>query len=214
MILLILRWHGHSCFEIESGRRIVIDPHNGRSIGLRPPRLKADLVLVTHDHFDHNAVHIVGGKPKIIKEPGEHNIFGMKITGISAYHDKVQGAKRGKVTMFKIQTEGISLLHMGDIGHIPPPAMIEEIGDVDILLLPIGGTYTIDPEEAKKTIDLINPRIIVPMHYKIPGLSLTLRPVDEFTKQFATNSTLFVGREIEVSRAELPNSQEIWVFSY
>ncbi len=211
---LIIRWHGHSCFEIDSGVQVIVDPHNGRSIGLRPPRLKADIVLVTHDHFDHNAVHVVSGNPKTIKEVGTYNIQGLKIVGITAYHDTEQGAKRGKITMFKIQSEGISILHMGDIGHIPTSKMVDEIGKVDILMLPIGGTYTIGPSEAKKTAEIIRPKVIIPMHYKLPGLSLALQPVDNFTKQYPPDAKLFVGKEIEVTRSELPDSQEIWIFSY
>jgi L-ascorbate metabolism protein UlaG (beta-lactamase superfamily) len=156
----------------------------------------------------------VAGEPKIIRDKGTHNLPGLKITGITAYHDTSHGAKRGVITMFKIQTEGISILHMGDIGHVPTTEMLGEIENVDVLMLPIGDTYTLGPENAKKTVELIAPRVIVPMHYKLPGLSLALRPVEDFTRQFTSESTVYVGKEIEVDRTELPDHQEIWVFSY
>ncbi len=210
---MIIRWHGHSCFEIDTGARIVIDPHDGRSIGLRPPRASADLVLITHDHFDHNAVRVVNGSFKVIKEPGEYAFSGIKIKGIKAYHDTENGRRRGEITMFKVISEGISLLHVGDLGHVLLPDQISEIGHVDVLMTPVGGTYTVGPKEAYENVKLLKPSVIIPMHYKVPGLSLNLGPVDDFLKFFPESSVIYVGSSVEFTREDLMESPQVWVFS-
>ncbi|NPA74706.1 MAG: MBL fold metallo-hydrolase [Euryarchaeota archaeon] len=211
---MLIRWHGHSCFEIVTGMRIVVDPHNGRAIGIKPPKLRADVVLVTHDHFDHNAVHMVSGKPDLIKNPGRYQFDGVTILGIGAYHDAVQGAKRGKITMFKILAEGISVLHAGDLGTVPDNELLEKIGSVDVLMLPVGGKYTIDAKEAYETAQTVGAKVVIPMHYRLPGLSLAIGPVDDFLALYPEDRVLHVGNEIEISRAELPKEQEVWVFTY
>ncbi len=210
---MLIKWHGHSCFEIRNSLTIVIDPHDGRSIGLRPPRVRADIVLVTHDHFDHNATRVVAGDFKIIRETGTHQIGDVKIEGFRAYHDKEGGRRRGEITMFKIVLGGVSILHVGDLGHVPTEKMAEEIGKVDILMVPVGGTYTVDAMEAKETVGVINPRVVVPMHYKVHGLSLSLRPVDEFLKLFPKEDVYHVGNSVEFDRSDLPDRTKVWIFS-
>ncbi len=210
---MFIKWHGHACFEIRDGIRIIIDPHDGRSIGIKPPRATADLVLVTHDHFDHNAVHVINGNFQVVSSGGEYNFENAKIKGIGAYHDEVMGAKRGRITMYKILLEGISLLHMGDIGHILTKDQVREIGNVDIIFIPVGGIYTVDAKKAYENTKILNPKIVIPMHYKVPGLTLGIGSVNGFLSFFPKEKIMYVGNSIEFGRRDLPSQTSVWVFT-
>ncbi len=210
---MLIKWHGHACFEIRNNLRVVIDPHDGRSIGLKPPRVTADIVLVTHDHFDHNAVRVVNGKFETITGEGNYTIDDIKIKGITAYHDEYHGAKRGKITMYKIEMNGVSFLHAGDLGHVLDSSQINEIGVVDILFIPVGGVYTVDAKKAYENVKLLNPKITVPMHYYVPGLSLRLAPVDEFLRFFSKDEIMHVGNSVDFTREDLESPIKVWVFN-
>ncbi len=210
---MLIRWHGHSCFEIRNSLRIVIDPHDGRSIGIRAPKVRADLVLITHDHFDHNATRVVKGDFEVIKGEGTRSVGDVKIESFKAYHDREGGRRRGEITMFRVSMEGVSILHVGDLGHVLPEETVKRIGNVDILMVPVGGTYTVDAAEAKQVVDEINPRVVIPMHYKVPGLSLSLAPVDSFLNLFPRETIYHVGNSVEFSREDLPDKTRVWVFS-
>lgn len=185
---MTINWYGQSCFQISSSQgknnhvSIVIDPFD-ESTGLKPPKLQADIVLVTHDHSDHNNVKAVSGEPFIAKGPGEYDIKGVFIQGIPGYHDNIQGAQRGSITIYTIDTEGIRLCHLSDLGQKElTSSQLDKIGNIDILMIPIGGIYTIDAAEAVKVMAQIEPRIIMPMHYKIPKLKIKLDDIDKFLK--------------------------------
>ncbi len=210
---MMIRWHGHSCFEIKNDLRIVIDPHDGRSIGLKTPKVSADIVLVTHDHFDHNAVRVVSGKFKTVMGSGEYNIGDVKIKGIEAYHDEYHGAKRGKITMYKVTMNGISFLHAGDLGHVLDSSQLKEVGNVDIFFTPVGGVYTVDAHGAYENMKLLKPKITVPMHYYVPGLSLRLAPVNNFLSNFSKDEIVYVGNSIEFSKEDLESKAKVWVFT-
>jgi len=209
--LVLVRWFGHACFEIvtSDGLSIVIDPHDGRSIGIKPPQTHADIVLITHDHFDHNAYSVVA-KPEaevIHMFVGEREVRGIKIRGVEAYHDTVKGRRRGRVILYRIEVEGLSFVHLGDLGHIPEEEQASKLKPIDILFIPVGGTFTIDADGAWKTIDVLTPRVVIPMHYWIPGLNLPLRPVDDFvSKAPSTWRVERVDRNyIELKREALPD---------
>ncbi len=208
-----IRWHGHSCFEIGDGMEIVIDPHDGRSIGIKTPNVKADLVLVTHHHFDHDAVRVVKGNFKVIDGPGDYRVQDIHIKGIMGYHDEQNGKKRGNITMYKIETEGVRLLHVGDLGHVLKPNQINEIGKIDILFTPVGGVYTVDAKKAYKNVKLLKPKVVVPMHYKLPGMTLGIEPLDHFISQFPREKVEYVGNSISFTREDLPRDMEVWVFT-
>ena len=208
-----IKWHGHSCFEIGDGLRIVVDPHDGRSIGIKPPRVRADLVLITHHHFDHDAIRVVKGDFKTIDSPGDYKFGDVHIRGITAYHDEEYGKKRGTITMYKIEKGGVKLLHVGDLGHVLDAEKVREIGDIDILFTPVGGVYTVDAKGAYENVKLLNPRVVIPMHYRIPGMSLGIRGVDEFLSLFPKENVEYVGNSIEFTRQELPEKLQVWVFN-
>lgn len=181
-------WHGQSCFQISISQgkdnhlNIVIDPFS-EEIGLRVPKLQADIVLVTHDHFDHNNVKAVAGNPFLISDPGEYEIKGVFIQGIPAYHDDCQGKERGEITIFTIEAEDLCLCHLGDLGQKElTTEQLEKIGQVDILMIPVGGVYTISAKEALKIMSQIEPKIIIPMHYALPKLKVKLEGLEKFLK--------------------------------
>ena len=186
---MIITWLGQSCFKIQSGELvIVIDPFS-KDIGLTPPRFRADLVLVTHGHNDHSNVEALGGEPFLISGPGEYEVKEVFVQGIETFHDKTQGQERGLNTIYKIAIEDLNILHFGDFGEGEiRDETLEEIDEVDILLIPVGGKYTIDAKEAVKIVKQIEPRLVIPMHYKIPGLKLDLEGVERFLKEIESKA--------------------------
>ena len=189
-----ITWKGQSCFEIVTKKRgqpltsVVIDPFS-EDIGLKLGKLTADILLITHSHFDHNNVKGVLGNPFLITGPGEYEIKRVFIKGIPAFHDKEKGKNRGKITIYTIETGGLSLCHLGDLGQTELTSeQIEQIGEVDILMIPIGGHYTISAKEALKIMSQIEPKIIIPMHYALPKLKVKLDGLDNFLKILGINS--------------------------
>lgn len=182
--MITIKWHGHACFEIISskGIRIVIDPHDGKSLGIKPPEAQADIVLITHEHFDHNAFSIVA-KPSaqvFSMYEGRTAVNDIEILGVRTYHDRERGRRRGHNVIYRITVDGIVFLHLGDLGHELDDSYTGKLGHIDIVMIPVGGTFTIDSSGAWKTIEVIKPKIVIPMHYWIRGLNLPLRPVDDF----------------------------------
>lgn len=199
-------WAGQSCFQIiisnprNHSTSIVIDPFD-KTIGLKEPRFSADILLVTHDHPDHNNVKAIRGSPAqvsskfgrvnlfLIKGAGEYEIKGVFIKGIPSFHDDVQGKERGENTIYTIEIEGMKLCHFGDIGQKQlTDEQLEKIGSVDILMVPIGGICTISSQEAQKIISQIEPKIVIPMHYQLPKLKIKLKDLSEFLKVMGRNS--------------------------
>ena len=181
-------WKGQSCFQILSSQaknhqvRIVIDPFD-ESTGLRLPKMEADLVLVTHEHKDHNNVKAVEGNPFVISGPGEYEVKDVFIQGIPSFHDAVSGKERGTNTIYTIETEDMRICHLGDLGQKElTPDQIEKIGEIDILMIPVGGVYTISAKEAVKIMSQIEPSITLPMHYQLPKLKIKLEGLDKFLK--------------------------------
>lgn len=212
---MFIRWHGHSCFEIGDDIKIVTDPHDGRSIGIHPPTVRADIVFVSHRHFDHSSVRTVKGpRTKIIDKPGKFKVYDVEGEGIKSYHDDVNGKKRGDNIIFKFKFKNVVFCHMGDQGCIPEKEIISKIKGVDILFIPVGNVFTISPQVAWKIINIIEPRVAVPMHYRIAGLSLSIKPVKNFIEISEKESeVIHVGNEIELEINDLPDTLNIWVFS-
>lgn len=185
---MVISWYGQACFKIQSGdRTVAIDPF-AKEIGLTPPRFKADIVLITHGHFDHNNAASIAGEPFVISGPGEYEVKGITVRGISTFHDKTLGTERGLNTIYRIDMEGISLLHIGDFGEERVrEETLEEIGDVDVLMIPVGGTYTITGAEAAKITKQIEPAFVIPMHYKLPGVKANLEGVEGFLKDMGAS---------------------------
>ena len=181
MFHLKIKWLGHSCFLLtsEANVKVLTDPFDNQ-VGYRPPAVEADIVTVSHNHFDHNHSQVVKGRPKVLNQPGEYKNDGIGITGISAFHDGVQGAKRGNNVIFIVNMDGLRICHCGDLGHIPSSEQTAAIGKIDVLLIPTGGTYTVDASEAWKIVQLLKPQVAIPMHFKTPLLSFPIEGVDKF----------------------------------
>lgn len=210
-----IRWHGHSCFEIGGSVTVVTDPHDGKSLGIAAPDVKADLVLVSHEHFDHNCSERVrGADASVLRGPVLTVESGVRVEGIEADHDADHGRKRGKVTMFRFELDGFAFCHLGDLGASLDGPTVDRIAPVDFLFVPVGDVYTIGPEGARAIIDSIRPRVAIPMHYRVPGLGLAIQPVQNFLKLCDKEPVVRVGNEVDFSREDLPESgTEIWVFS-
>jgi L-ascorbate metabolism protein UlaG (beta-lactamase superfamily) len=211
--MLQIRWHGHSCFEITNDMTIVTDPHDGRSIGIPTPNITGDIILVTHNHYDHNSVKTVERQDsKVITDERKRTIGPIQIQGFSAYHDAVHGEHRGKMILYKFICDDVTFCHLGDLGHELDEKTIQQIGLVDILFIPVGGTYTIDADQAWKVIDSLKPRIVIPMHYRVEGLSIPLADIDPFLEKKHIKIRK-VGNEIDIEKDEIPKDPEVWVFS-
>ena len=209
-----IRWHGHSCFEFSDGTNTVVtDPHDGKSIGIRPPRVDADIVLMSHDHYDHNAAWAIGGNHKDhMAHNGRFECRNMVFHGYPSYHDEEEGRLRGDNTIYKFEMDGMTVCHCGDLGDIPGPKVIEQIKTVDFLFLPVGGTYTMEKDKQRKMIELVNPSIVVPMHYRIGGLTIPIESVDDFLEMIPEDYIVYVGNSVDISKDELPEAKECWVF--
>ena len=163
-----LKWHGHSCFELtlDNGYVIVTDPFDD-SVGYPSLRLKADAVLTSHGHYDHNYLAAVAGEPVVVREAGEYALGGAKITAVSCFHDDQGGAKRGPNLIFRVEADGVVLAHLGDLGHLPDTdAQRAALSGLDAMLIPIGGYYTIDTPSAVRLIEAFKPRCAVAMHFR------------------------------------------------
>ena len=176
-----IKWLGHSCFLITSstGVRILTDPFD-ETVGYKVPEAEADIVTTSHDHFDHNYVKAVKGEYVHINTSGRHNVKGIDILGVDTFHDEAGGSKRGSNVVFTYLVDGMKICHLGDLGHILTEEQLNQIGRVDILLLPVGGTFTIDYREASELAGKMNPRLIIPMHFKTPVMSFNIDGVDKF----------------------------------
>ena len=210
--LVLVKWWGHACFEIRSQVTVITDPHDGKSVNMDAPAVKADIILVSHGHDDHASGKEAVGKrgSKILDHAGSFEESGVKINGIDFFHDDAKGAKRGKNTVFTFELDSIRFAHLGDLGHILTELEVEKIGAIDVLMIPVGGKYTIDSTAATMIVNKMKPRIAIPMHYRVPGLQYPISDVEPFLVGKNVNR---IGRtEIEYVKESLPNPTRIDVF--
>jgi L-ascorbate metabolism protein UlaG (beta-lactamase superfamily) len=209
-----LRWHGHACFSLISSdeTRILTDPFD-EHVGYELPRVEADVVTISHGHFDHCYVTPEMGNPEIVRNPGTTIFRDVRITGVPSFHDNNGGKTRGTNIMFSFKIDDIQIAHLGDLGHTLGPEHVMALGHPQVLLIPVGGTYTIDWQEASRVVETLEPKIVIPMHYKTAALSFPLDTVDNFLQD-----KVRVRREsystIEITPDNLPADQEIIVLSY
>lgn len=181
-----ITWYGHASFLITTARgiKIITDPYEpgafGGELQYDPISDEADIVTVSHDHADHNYVQGLPGKPQVIRGVGRHEIKGLVVKGFSAFHDATQGSQRGVNIIFTFLADDIRVCHLGDLGHILSDTDIKNIGQIDVLMLPVGGAFTIDAKKASIVVDQLRPKLIFPMHVKTAKCNIPLEPVDSF----------------------------------
>jgi L-ascorbate metabolism protein UlaG (beta-lactamase superfamily) len=208
-----IAWYGHACFKLsDRGIVIVTDPYQD-DIGYERPRIRADVVTISHDHPGHNSRVGFRAGPKFLDGPGEYEVKGVFITGIATYHDGRMGAVRGRNIVFLFDFDGLTVCHLGDLGHVPTQSQVEALREVDLLLVPVGGLHTIDAAGAAEVISLIEPRLVVPMHYKTPAEKARLHDLTKFLKEMGM-SAMPLQPELKVTKASLPEETEVALLDY
>lgn len=210
-----IKFLGHAAFLITSdqGIRVITDPYKpgcfGGGIKYSPITEEADIVTISHDHDDHSETKIKGN-PVFVKEKGKKEIKGITINGIEVFHDKSGGKERGKDIIFNMLIDGLNVVHMGDVGHIISKDDVEKLGNVDVLLIPVGGYFTIDANDADNIIELLKPKIVIPMHFKTAKCEFPIAPVEDFIKNKEVKK---IDGELEVKKESLLSSRVIYVLT-
>jgi L-ascorbate metabolism protein UlaG (beta-lactamase superfamily) len=208
---------GHACFLITSngGAKIICDPYKYLGLGLKYDKigLSADIVTKSHGHGDHNAIDEVEGSPTVVGSAGQTQIKGIDIAGIACYHDEAQGEQRGANIIFCFSIDGMRLCHLGDLGHMLSHKLLADIGQVDILLIPVGGKFTIDPAVAEKICDQIRPKVSIPMHIKTAKCDIVPYTADDFARG-KLNIRRANDSEVEFKKDALPASTEIVILKH
>lgn len=200
-----IEWLGHSCFKLteSTGISLVTDPFDAKEMGISMPEVSADIVTISHDHYDHNAIAAVKDCKTVIKTTGDHGVEGVEIFGFKSYHDDKKGLLRGKNIVYRIRMDGVEVCHLGDIGEELSPMLAELIGSINILLIPVGGRYTIDAAEAKNYVDKLMPDVVIPMHYMMDGYKTQFDGPDEFLDLFPKEDIEYADmRTLEFDRAD------------
>ncbi len=214
-----IRWYGHAAFGItsQSGTRIIIDPYEsgafGGALAYGPIKDEADIVLTSHQHDDHNHTQGIRGKFTLIESAGSYDAAAVHLRAIPSFHDASKGSERGANLIFAIDVDDLVVVHLGDLGHTLDPDMVLTIGEVDVLLLPVGGFYTIDAHEATLTMEALRPAVTIPMHYRTPKCDFPISPLDDFTRG-KTAVTRFDVSDVEITKQSLPLSPQIFVLRH
>ena len=212
-------YHGHSCFKLKGKLgTVLMDPY-ADEIGLTMPKESADIVVISHDHFDHNDLVKISGtakhpQPLIVNHAGAYEAGGISVFGVQSWHDENEGADRGKNVIFTVFMDGLNVCHLGDLGAVPTPEMVSEIGEVDVLLVPVGGHFTLlTYEKVMETVQLFNPMIFIPMHYKTPLHKEAnfgdLKTLEKFLNEYGVAPKPIT--KLEVEKGRLPEEMELVV---
>ncbi len=206
-------WLGHSCFRIKGRQTTVITDPYSPDLGYSLGKPTARIVTVSHQHPGHSYVQGVDGEPRPVTGPGEYEIGGVLIIGIATFHDALRGKESGKNTVYLIDVDEISVCHLGDLGHVLTADQVEEIGNVDVLLLPVGGVSTINASLAAEVVRQLEPKVVVPMHYQTPALSSQLEPVEKFLKEIGVKEVNSQPK-LSLSRSSLPPTTQVFLLDY
>ena len=207
-----ITWLGHSCFRLRGSEATVITDPYAPDLGYTLGKPKADIITVSHQHSDHNYVQGIPNA-RVISGPGEYEISNVLVIGTATYHDDAQGAQRGKNTVYLIEMDDVTVCHLGDLGHVLTSEQTEELDNVDVLLIPVGGVYTIDARLAAEVVRQLDPKVVIPMHYKTPVVTLELEPVDRFLRELGV-SNLEPSPKLSVTKSNLPDRLQVHLLSY
>jgi L-ascorbate metabolism protein UlaG (beta-lactamase superfamily) len=200
-----IEWLGHSSFKLteSTGVSVVTDPYEEDKVGIKFPKVSADVVTISHNHFDHNCLSALENYNVVVDTVGVNEIDGVEISGFRSYHDEKKGALRGKNIVYRIRMDGVETCHLGDIGEELSPMLAELIGSINILLIPVGGRFTINAEQAKEYVDLLMPDVVIPMHYMMEGYNTEFDELDDFLDLFPKKSIEYVEEnEIQFDRTD------------
>jgi len=203
---MIITWCGHSCFKIQNkvgpdGVTITTDPFD-KTVGLKVPNFESDIVTVSHDHADHNNVASLRGEPFVIDSAGEYDVKGVAVRGVASYHDTKEGKDRGNNIIYRITVDDINVVHLGDLGHELDNKQLEVLEGTDILLIPVGGKYTLEAKKAVEAVSQIEPRIVIPMHYKTKGNKIDIEGVEKFVKELGIKPS--EEEKLKITKKDLP----------
>jgi L-ascorbate metabolism protein UlaG (beta-lactamase superfamily) len=207
-----INWYGYSCFRLKGKNTTVITDPFTPELGYSLEKASANIVTVSHGHPNHSNTQAIGGNPRIISRPGEYEIGGVLIIGISTPHDVEPGGTLGKNTAYAIEVDDVTIAHLGDLGQPLTSNQIEELGNVDVLMIPVGGGNTISASQAASLVRNIEPKLVIPMHYKTLTLTKELDAVDKFLKEMGVTESV-PQPKITVTRATLPPTTQVMVLS-
>lgn len=208
-----IQYLGHSSFKLtdSAGVTIITDPYSPQ-IGFAMPKVSADAVTISHHHFDHDCAVAVDGNPQIVDRAENYNLNGVQINAFKSFHDNAKGKMRGENIIFKFRMDGLNVCHLGDLGEECSAELISRLLPVDVLLIPVGGNYTIDAETAQKYVQKLMPKVVIPMHYRVKDLKVDIEKLDEFTDLFNADAVKeYDGSEIELSPNDLSGNTKIIV---
>jgi L-ascorbate metabolism protein UlaG (beta-lactamase superfamily) len=208
-----ISWLGHSCFRIKGKQATVMTDPYSPTLGYSLGKPAARIVTVSHQHPGHSYIQGVGGEPKPVTGPGEYEISGVLIIGIATFHDAEGGKKRGKNTVYLMEVDEVTICHLGDLGHVLTAEQVEEIDNVDVLLLPVGGVSTINAPMAAEVVRQLEPKVVIPMHYKTKALKWELEPVDRFLKEIGVKQ-VSAQPKLSFTKPSLPDNTQVFLLDY
>ena len=208
-----ISWLGHACFRIKGVQATVITDPYSPDLGYSLGKPSARVVTVSHQHPGHSYLKGIDGDYRPVQGPGEYEISGVLIIGIPTFHDEERGSQRGKNTVYLIEVDGVSVCHLGDLGHVLVAEQVEQMEDVDVLLLPVGGVSTINASMAAQVVRQLEPKVVVPMHYKTEALKRKLEPVEGFLREMGVKA-VDSSPKISFTKANLPLSTQVFLLDY
>ena len=208
-----ITWLGHSCFRLKGKTTTVVTDPFDKTAGYHLGKITADIVTTSYDHPRHSSASGIGGDPKVLRGPGEYEIGGVFIYGIQTFRDTEKGRTRGKNTIYLMTIDDIKICHLGDLGHVLSSALVEEISDTDILLVPVGGKTIINASAAAEIMNLVQPRIVIPMHYKTSATTVELDTLDPFLKEVGVKEASLLPK-LTITKATLPIETEVKVLNF
>ena len=208
-----ITWLGHSCFRLKGKQATVITDPFSPAIGYTLGKVTADIVTVSHPHPGHSYVQGVADEPRVLKSPGEYESGGVLTVGVHTFHDNEKGAQRGKNTVFVIDVDDVMICHLGDLGHVLTAEQVAEINGVDVLLIPVGNVSTIDAVQAAQIVRQLEPKIVIPMHYKTEAEKKDLETADRFLKEMGVKEAI-AQPKLLVNKSSLPLTMQVVMLSY
>jgi len=210
-----ITWLGHSCFKLRGRSASVVTDPPGKSTGYTIGRPTANVVTISHDHEGHSNTKAVTGSPRVIQGPGEFEVSGVLIKGTRTYHDQENGAELGRNTAYVMEIDEVVVCHLGDLGHVPTPEQVEELSGADVLLVPVGGGNTIGGAAAAETVSLLDPKLVIPMHFGTPASKAKLESIETFLKEMGAPQALGERQsKLAVTKTTLPQETKVQVLDY